>query len=64
ISRQPAAGLAAITERLPELSFFCPAFNEEENLEPVVHAVYPVLKLVADDFEFIIVNNGSTTSAR
>jgi glycosyltransferase involved in cell wall biosynthesis len=42
------------------ISFFCPAFNEEENLEKAVHSILPVLKDVAADFEIIVIDNCST----
>ncbi|NQU99368.1 MAG: glycosyltransferase family 2 protein [Parcubacteria group bacterium] len=44
---------------IKRVSFFCPAFNEEENLEQVIESVLPVLKEVSDDFEIIIIDNGS-----
>lgn len=42
------------------ISFFCPAYNEEENLESVVLKVIEILKEISNRFEVIIVNNGST----
>jgi glycosyltransferase involved in cell wall biosynthesis len=44
------------------ISYFCPAHNEEDNLKTLVENVYPVLNELCDEFEFIIVNNGSTDS--
>jgi len=45
--------------KLTSVSFFCPAYNEEGNLEKLVDSVLPVLREVTDDFEIIIVDNGS-----
>lgn len=42
------------------VSFFCPAFNEEENLEKAISCVLPVLKEATDKFELLIVDNCST----
>lgn len=46
--------------KVKELSYFCPAYNEEENLEEHVRRVLPVLKDLAETYELLIVNNGST----
>lgn len=46
-------------EKLPELSLFFPAYNEEENLENTVEKAIPVLKKVARKYEIIIINDGS-----
>lgn len=45
--------------RLPGLSVFLPAHNEEENLERVVGAFAAELIRVADAFEIVIVDDGS-----
>lgn len=45
--------------RLEELSLFFPVYNEEANLENTVEKAIPVLKKVANDYELIIVNDGS-----
>lgn len=42
-----------------KISFFCPAFNEEGNLEKFIYSVLPVLREVTNSFEIIIVDNGS-----
>jgi glycosyltransferase involved in cell wall biosynthesis len=47
------------TPTLKELSVFFPAYNEEKNIEPVVTAALRVLENVADQWEIIIVNDGS-----
>lgn len=45
--------------RLPELSYFFPAHNEEPNLEPLVAEALAALPALADRFEIVIVNDGS-----
>ncbi len=46
-------------ERLEQLSVFFPAYNEEENVPIVVEKALEVLPQVADEYEVIIVNDGS-----
>lgn len=45
--------------KLLELSVFFPAYNEEENLEKIVRNAVKVLNSIADEWEIIIVNDGS-----
>ena len=45
--------------RLPSLSFFFPAYNEEGNVEAVVRDALAILPRFADDFEVIAVDDGS-----
>jgi glycosyltransferase involved in cell wall biosynthesis len=45
--------------RLQGLSAFFPAFNEEGNIGKMVEAFRAVLPQVADDYEIIIINDGS-----
>jgi len=47
------------TERLPRLSYFFPAHNEEANLEALVEEALRVLPSLAETFEIIAVNDGS-----
>jgi len=47
-------------KKLEGLSAFFPAFNEEGNIGKMVDSFGTVLPEVADDFEIIIVNDGST----
>ena len=54
----PAA--AAADPRLPELSYFFPAHNEESNLEPLVEEALVDLPRLADRFEIVIVDDGSS----
>jgi len=46
-------------ERVPRLSFFFPAHNEEENIEGLVREALDTLPTIADTFEIIAVNDGS-----
>jgi glycosyltransferase involved in cell wall biosynthesis len=45
--------------RLPSLSAFFPAFNEERNVPLMVERLTAVLPRVADDYEIIVVDDGS-----
>ena len=45
--------------RLPSLSFFFPAYNEEGNVEAVVRDALGTLPRFADDIEVIVVDDGS-----
>jgi glycosyltransferase involved in cell wall biosynthesis len=47
-------------ERLPSLTFFFPAYNEEEDVEAVVREGLGVLPRFSDDLELIVVDDGST----
>jgi glycosyltransferase involved in cell wall biosynthesis len=46
--------------RVPRLSFFFPAHNEEANLEALVREALETLPTLADRFEIIAVDDGST----
>jgi glycosyltransferase involved in cell wall biosynthesis len=46
--------------RVPRLSYFFPAHNEEANLEGLVEEALETLSSIADVFEIIAVNDGST----
>jgi glycosyltransferase involved in cell wall biosynthesis len=46
--------------RVPRLSFFFPAHNEEANLEALVREALETLPTLADTFEIIAVDDGST----
>lgn len=48
-----------MSARLPSLSFFFPAYNEEGNVEAVVREALETLPRFADDFEIIVVDDGS-----
>jgi glycosyltransferase involved in cell wall biosynthesis len=45
--------------RVPELSYFFPAHNEEDNLEPLVIEALATLPTLADRFEIVVVDDGS-----
>jgi glycosyltransferase involved in cell wall biosynthesis len=45
--------------RLERLSYFFPAHDEEENLEPLVREALETLPGLADTFEIVIVDDGS-----
>jgi glycosyltransferase involved in cell wall biosynthesis len=60
---RPASGGAPDTTpepRLPELSYFFPAHNEEGNVEALVADALAALPLLAERFEIIVVNDGSS----
>jgi len=50
--------------RLPQLSVFFPAYNEEKNIPIVVEKALKVLPRVADEYEVIIVDDGSRDHTR
>jgi glycosyltransferase involved in cell wall biosynthesis len=50
---------AAASTRVPRLSYFFPAHNEEANLEGLVAEALEVLPTLADTFEIIAVDDGS-----
>ena len=43
----------------PSISLVLPAYNEADNIEPMVAEAVPALEAVTDDFEIIVVNDGS-----
>ncbi len=48
-----------MTHRLPRLSYFFPAHNEEANVEGLVAEALETLPSLAETFEIIVVNDGS-----
>ena len=48
-----------MTTRLPALSYFFPAHNEEANLEGLVAEALETLPALAEAFEIVIVDDGS-----
>lgn len=44
---------------LPEISFFCPAYHDEENLPKLIPVAFDFLKRISDKFEIIIIEDGS-----
>jgi glycosyltransferase involved in cell wall biosynthesis len=55
----PATGSAAPATRVPALSYFFPAHNEEANLAGLVAEALGTLPTLADAFEIVIVDDGS-----
>ena len=53
-----------MSERLPALSYFFPAHNEEANLEGLVEEALATLPGLAETFEIVIVNDGSKDGTR
>jgi glycosyltransferase involved in cell wall biosynthesis len=56
----PEAPDDAVPARVPRLSYFFPAHNEEANLEGLVLEALETLPSLAETFEIIAVNDGST----
>jgi glycosyltransferase involved in cell wall biosynthesis len=44
---------------MPTISLVLPAYNEARNIEPMVAEATPVLEAVADDYEILVVDDGS-----
>lgn len=44
---------------MPSISLVMPAHNEAENIEPLVAEAVPALSAVTDDFEIVVVDDGS-----
>jgi glycosyltransferase involved in cell wall biosynthesis len=55
---------ATTPPRVPRLSYFFPAHNEEANLEGLVLEALETLPTLADEFEIIAVNDGSKDRTR
>ncbi|HEY5629575.1 MAG TPA: glycosyltransferase family 2 protein, partial [Candidatus Limnocylindrales bacterium] len=54
-----AAAPGAAPARVPRLSYFFPAHNEEANIEALVAEALDTLPTLADTFEIIAVDDGS-----
>lgn len=46
-------------DKIPNLSVVMPTYNEEELIERVLWDAYKILKEICEDFEIIVVNDGS-----
>ncbi len=46
-------------KKFPSISFFCPAYNDEKNIEKVVKRADALLKRYAEVYEILVVNDGS-----
>jgi len=49
-----------MANKLPELSIFFPFWNEEKNIEQVIKKAIPVAQKVAEKWEIIMVDDGSS----
>jgi NAD(P)-dependent dehydrogenase (short-subunit alcohol dehydrogenase family) len=49
---------------IKSITVLLPALNEEKNLRPTVEQVIQALKVTMDDFEIIIINDGSSDNTR
>lgn len=47
-------------KKMPELSIFFPFWNEEKNIEKVVESAIPVAKQLADKWEILMIDDGSS----
>ena len=47
-------------QKLPELSIFFPFWNEEKNIETITTAAIPIAKQVAEKWEILMIDDGST----
>ena len=50
----------ASKEKTQKISVIIPIYNEEENIGPLLEALYRVLRSLPRDFEIVAVNDGST----
>ena len=44
---------------MPSISLVLPAYNEADNIEPMVAEAIPALETSADDFEILVIDDGS-----
>lgn len=51
------------TTRLPSLSVFFPAYNEDKNLQMLIEQTIDFIPTVAEKFELIVINDGSLDSS-
>lgn len=49
-----------MNRKLPELSIFFPFWNEQNNIENVVEDAIPVAKKIADKWEILMIDDGSS----
>jgi glycosyltransferase involved in cell wall biosynthesis len=59
LAAAPAPAAAPDAPRVPELSYFFPAHNEEANLAGLVEEALAALPELADAFEIVVVDDGS-----
>lgn len=53
-----------MAKKLPELSIFFPFWNEEKNIENVVTKAIPVAEKTADQWEIILIDDGSSDNTQ
>lgn len=53
-----------MTPKKPSISVFFPCYNDEKSIERLVKDAFAVLKRLAQDFEVIVVDDGSTDKSR
>src|SRR5690349_2372580 len=51
-------------KKLSSLTVFFPFWNEEENIEKVVTTAIPIVSSVADKWEILMIDDGSTDKTR
>ncbi len=52
--------MSALNPRVPGLSIILPAFDEEANIGPMIAASLDILPTLAEDYEVIVVDDGSS----
>ncbi|HZO30933.1 MAG TPA: glycosyltransferase, partial [Chloroflexota bacterium] len=57
---QPSADRSAISWATRSLTVFVPAYNEVENLASTVETIMRALSVSVEDYEVIVVDDGST----
>ncbi len=51
-------------KKIPEISIFFPFWNEEKNIEKVIKNAIPVAKKIAQKWEIVMVDDGSSDSTK
>ena len=59
VAPAPTPAVSATGPRVPRLSYFFPAHNEEANLQPLIDEALATLPTLADAWEIIVVDDGS-----